>query len=89
MGAVQGHVDLTDLDAWGKRVPYDADIVEISRDTARCSFATGVSFELEVRIVLDELRRRVARFEPAGEPARTGTNVTNGLKRLPVAVQPA
>jgi cytochrome P450 len=41
---------------------------------------------LEVRIVLDELCKRVARFELAGEPARTRTNFTNGLKRLPVAV---
>jgi cytochrome P450 len=41
---------------------------------------------LEVRIVLQELAKRVARFELAGEPARTRTNFTNGLKRLPVAV---
>lgn len=44
---------------------------------------------LEVRIVLDELCKRVARFELAGEPARTRTNFTNGLKRLPVAVHTA
>lgn len=44
---------------------------------------------LEVRIVLDELCKRVARFELAGVPARTRTNFTNGLKRLPVAVEPA
>lgn len=43
---------------------------------------------LEVRIVLDELCQRVARFELAGEPARTRTNFTNGLKRLPVRVEP-
>jgi cytochrome P450 len=41
---------------------------------------------LEVRIVLEELCKRVTRFELAGEPARTRTNFTNGLKRLPVAV---
>lgn len=41
---------------------------------------------LEVRVVLDELCKRVARFELAGEPARTRTNFTNGLKRLPVRV---
>lgn len=41
---------------------------------------------LEVRIVLDELCQRVARFELTGEPARTRTNFTNGLKRLPVKV---
>jgi cytochrome P450 len=44
---------------------------------------------LEVRVVLDELCQRVARFELAGEPARTRTNFTNGLKRLPVAVERA
>ncbi len=44
---------------------------------------------LEVRIVLDELCKRVARFELAGEPARTRTNFTNGLKRLLVAVERA
>ncbi len=42
---------------------------------------------LEVRVVLDELCRRVCRFELAGEPARTRTNFTNGLKRLPIAVE--
>lgn len=41
---------------------------------------------LEVRIVLDEMCRRVETFELAGEPARTRTNFTNGLKRLPVKV---
>lgn len=41
---------------------------------------------LEVRVVLDELCKRVARFELRGQPARTRTNFTNGLKRLPVAV---
>lgn len=43
---------------------------------------------LEVRIVLDELCKRVAHFELTGTPARTRTNFTNGLKRLPVAVEP-
>ena len=43
---------------------------------------------LEVRVVLDELCRRVRHFELAGEPARTRTNFTNGLKRLPVTVEP-
>ena len=42
---------------------------------------------LEVRVVLDELAKRVGRFELAGRPARTRTNFTNGLKRLPVSVQ--
>lgn len=42
---------------------------------------------LEVRVVLEELATRVARFELAGVPARTRTNFTNGLKRLPVSVE--
>jgi cytochrome P450 len=42
---------------------------------------------LEVRVVLDELTKRVGRFELAGAPARTRTNFTNGLKRLPVRVE--
>lgn len=42
---------------------------------------------LEVRVVLDELAKRVERFELAGTPARTRTNFTNGLKRLPVRVE--
>jgi cytochrome P450 len=41
---------------------------------------------LEIRVVLDELCKRVARLELAGDPARTRTNFTNGLKRLPVRV---
>ncbi len=44
---------------------------------------------LEVRIVLDELCQRVSRFELTGEPSRTRTNFTNGLKRLPIVVEPA
>jgi cytochrome P450 len=44
---------------------------------------------LEVRIVLAELARRVARFELAGEPRRIRSNFTNGLKALPVRVTPA
>jgi cytochrome P450 len=43
---------------------------------------------LEVRIVLEELSKRVKRFELAGEPARIRANFTNGLKRLPIIVTP-
>ncbi len=43
---------------------------------------------LEVRIVLEELSKRVKRFELAGEPARIRANFTNGLKRLPITVTP-
>jgi cytochrome P450 len=44
---------------------------------------------LEVRIVLAALARRVARFELAGPPRRIRSNFTNGLRELPVRVQPA
>ncbi|MGA2124505.1 MAG: cytochrome P450 [Acidimicrobiales bacterium] len=43
---------------------------------------------LEVRVVLEELSKRVKRFELAGEPARIRANFTNGLKRLPITVTP-
>jgi cytochrome P450 len=39
---------------------------------------------LEVRVYLEELVRRVAAIEVAGEPVRHRSNFTNGLKRLPV-----
>jgi cytochrome P450 len=39
---------------------------------------------LEVRVYLEELAKRVARIELAGEPVRLRSNFTNGLKRLPV-----
>jgi cytochrome P450 len=39
---------------------------------------------LEVRVYLEELVRRVAAIELAGEPVRLRSNFTNGLKRLPV-----
>ena len=42
---------------------------------------------LEVRIVLEELARRVRRFELAGAPRRVRSNFTNGLKQLPVRVE--
>lgn len=41
---------------------------------------------LEVRVLLEELVPRVARFELAGEPRRLRSNFTNGLKRLPLRV---
>jgi cytochrome P450 len=43
---------------------------------------------LELRVLLEELRPRVARFELAGEPKRLRSNFTNGLKRLPLRVMP-
>jgi cytochrome P450 len=41
---------------------------------------------LEVRIVLEALARRVARFELAGQPRRIRSNFTNGLRTLPIRV---
>lgn len=41
---------------------------------------------LELRVYLEELVRRVARIELAGEPVRLRSNFTNGLKRLPVRI---
>jgi cytochrome P450 len=39
---------------------------------------------LEMRVYLEELVRRVAAIEVAGEPVRHRSNFTNGVKRLPV-----
>jgi cytochrome P450 len=39
---------------------------------------------LELRVLFEELVRRVARVEPAGEPERLRSNFVNGLKHLPV-----
>jgi cytochrome P450 len=44
---------------------------------------------LEVRIVLEQLARRVAGFELAGTPRRIRSNFTNGLKDLPVRIRRA
>lgn len=41
---------------------------------------------LEVRVVLEELLRRVASIQVTGEPARLRSNFINGLKSLPVRV---
>jgi cholest-4-en-3-one 26-monooxygenase len=39
---------------------------------------------LEIRVLFEELTRRVARVEPEGEPERLRSNFVNGLKHLPV-----
>jgi cholest-4-en-3-one 26-monooxygenase len=39
---------------------------------------------LEIRVLFEELARRVARVEPQGEPERLRSNFVNGLKHLPV-----
>lgn len=41
---------------------------------------------LEVRVLLEELLPRVARFELAGRPVRARSNFANGLRALPVRV---
>ncbi len=43
---------------------------------------------LEVRIVLAALARRVRRLELAGPPRRIRSNFTNGLRSLPVRLEP-
>jgi len=42
---------------------------------------------LELRVYLEEWLARVERVSVAGEPPRLRSNFTNGLKRLPVAVE--
>jgi cholest-4-en-3-one 26-monooxygenase len=39
---------------------------------------------LEIRVLFEELARRVASVEPEGEPERLRSNFVNGLKHLPV-----
>ncbi len=73
----------------------DADRFDVGRSPNRhLSFGRGGPHiclgahlaRLEVRVVLDELAKRVTRFELAGDPIRIRSNFTNGLRRLPVAV---
>ena len=44
---------------------------------------------LEIKVVLAELLRQVRRLELAGSPRRIRSNFTNGLKSLPVYVEPS
>jgi cytochrome P450 len=44
---------------------------------------------LEVRVVFEELLKRVASVEITGPPARLRSNFINGIKHLPVKVMPA
>jgi cytochrome P450 len=41
---------------------------------------------LEVRVVFEELLKRVASVEITGPPARLRSNFINGIKHLPVKV---
>jgi cholest-4-en-3-one 26-monooxygenase len=43
---------------------------------------------MEIKIAFEELLKRVATIEPAGEPERLRSNFFNGIKRLPVRVAP-
>jgi cytochrome P450 len=53
-------------------------------------FCTGAHLaRLEIRIVFEEMVRRVASFELTGEPERLQSNFFNGIKRMPVRLTPA
>ena len=76
----------------------DPGVFDVGRDPNRhLSFGRGGPHlclgahlaRLEVKIVLAALARRVAAFELAGEPRRIRSNVTNGLRHLPIRVTPA
>lgn len=41
---------------------------------------------MEVRLVFEELMKRVSRLEPAGPIDRLRSNFISGIKRLPVRV---
>ncbi len=45
--------------------------------------------KLELRVYVEEVVARVGRFELAGAPQRLRSNFSNGLKRLPIRVEPA
>ncbi|HKP77500.1 MAG TPA: cytochrome P450, partial [Phenylobacterium sp.] len=45
--------------------------------------------KLEIRILMEELLRRVEAIELAGEPAWLNANFVSGLKRLPIAYRAA
>ena len=48
-------------------------------------FCTGAHLaRLEIEIVFEEMIKRVAEFELAGEPERLQSNFFNGIKRMPV-----
>jgi cytochrome P450 len=71
--------------------PYDFDIGRRPND--HLTFGTGRHVclgaslaRLEVRVVFEELLRRVSRIEITGPPDRLRSNFINGLKHLPVRV---
>ncbi|MGK5554893.1 cytochrome P450 [Actinomadura kijaniata] len=71
-------------------------------DAARAPAAPGLAFgfgphfclgaalaRMEIRILLEELLPRVGRIRPAGEPVHNGSPVVTGLRRCPLALEPA
>ncbi len=53
-------------------------------------FCTGAHLaRLEIEIVFEEMVKRVAEFEPTGEPERLQSNFFNGIKRMPMRLTPA
>lgn len=78
---------------WGD----DADTFSFERSSSgHVAFGMGLHqcvgqpiARLEMEIVLQELLRRVATLEPAGEPVPILHNVLRGFESLPVAITPA
>jgi cytochrome P450 len=71
--------------------PFDFDIRRQPND--HLTFGTGRHVclgaslaRLEVRVVFEELLKRVAGIEITGEPDRLRSNFINGIKHLPVRV---
>jgi cytochrome P450 len=53
-------------------------------------FCTGAHLaRLEIEIVFEEMLKRVAEFEPSGQPERLQSNFFNGIKRMPMRLTPA
>lgn len=74
------------------------DTFDVARDPNRhLSFGRGGPHlclglhlaRLEVKAVLAALAQRVKRFELAGDPVRIRSNFTNGLRELPIRMEPA
>ncbi len=84
---------------WYTSANYDEDVfdepytLDLRRDpNNHVTFGTGRHVclgnslaRLEVRVVFEELLKRVASFE-VGEPDRLRSNFINGIKHLPVSV---
>jgi cytochrome P450 len=44
---------------------------------------------MEIRVMFEELLKRVPDMEPAGDVSRLRSNFINGIKHLPVSFSPA